>query len=165
MVIFEYEKIFYTIILSFFLTNFSYAKTLNWKFEKTSQENELINCINIVDVKSKRSIFESMSNMGLTNETPFVVRLQNNCSQQILGSYDIKFLDKDGFEVESWFSDFKLPRKGIQKQTFTVLLGPIKWSKIKKNRETLLEFRFDVPLDKELSKEIEALKKIIYGNN
>ena len=158
------KKIFYTIILSFFLTNFSYAKTLNWKFEKTSQENELINCINIVDVKSKRSIFESMSNMGLTNETPFVVRLQNNCSQQILGSYDIKFLDKDGFEVESWFSDFKLPRKGIQKQTFTVLLGPIKWSKIKKNRETLLEFRFDVPLDKELSKEIEALKKIIYGN-
>tara|TARA_Y100001958_G_C21186121_1_gene515168 strand:+ start:95 stop:577 length:483 start_codon:yes stop_codon:yes gene_type:complete len=159
------KKIFYTIILSFFLTNFSYAKTLNWKFEKTSQENELINCINIVDVKSKRSIFESMSNMGLTNETPFVVRLQNNCSQQILGSYDIKFLDKDGFEVESWFSDFKLPRKGIQKQTFKVLLGPIKWSKIKKNRETLLEFRFDVPLDKELSKEIEALKKIIYGNN
>ena len=159
------KKIFYTIILSFFLTNFSYAKTLNWKFENTSQENELINCINIVDVKSKRSIFESMSNMGLTNETPFVVRLQNNCSQQILGSYDIKFLDKDGFEVESWFSDFKLPRKGIQKQTFKVLLGPIKWSKIKKNRETLLEFRFDVPLDKELSKEIEALKKIIYGNN
>lgn len=159
------KKIFYTIILSFFLTNFSYAKTLNWKFEKTSQENELINCINIVDVKSKRSIFESMSNMGLTNETPFVVRLQNNCSEQIIGSYDIKFLDKDGFEVESWFSDFKLPRKGIQKQTFTVLLGPIKWSKIKKNRETLLEFRFDVPLDKELSKEIEALKKIIYGNN
>ena len=159
------KKIFYTIILSLFLTNFSYAKTLNWKFEKTSQENELINCINIVDVKSKRSIFESMSNMGLTNETPFVVRLQNNCSEQIIGSYDIKFLDKDGFEVESWFSDFKLPRKGIQKQTFTVLLGPIKWSKIKKNRETLLEFRFDVPLDKELSKEIEALKKIIYGNN
>ena len=159
------KKIFYTIILSFFLTNFSYAKTLNWKFEKTSQENELINCINIVDVKSKRSIFESMSNMGLTNETPFVVRLQNNCSQQILGSYDIKFLDKDGFEVESWFSDFKLPRKGIQKQTFKVLLGPIKWSKIKKNRETLLEFNFDIPLNKELSKEIEALKKLIYGNN
>ena len=158
-------RIFYALVISLFFTNFSYAKTLNWKFEKTSQENELINCINIVDIKSKRSIFESMSNMGLTNETPFVVRLQNNCSEQILGSYDIKFLDKDGFEVESWFSDFKLPRKGIQKQTFTVLLGPIKWSKIKKNRETLLEFRFDVPLDKELSKEIEALKKIIYGNN
>ena len=50
-------------------------------------------------------------------------------------------------------------------EEYKVLLGPIKWSKIKKNRETLLEFRFDVPLDKELSKEIEALKKIIYGNN
>jgi len=159
------KKIFYTIILSFFLTNFSYAKTLNWKFEKTSQENELINCIKIIDIKSKRSIFDSVSTMGLLNETPFVVRLQNNCSKQILGSYDIKFLDKEGFEVDKWFSDFKLPRKGIQKQTFKVLLGPIKWSKIKKNRETLLEFRFDVPLDKELSKEIEALKKIIYGNN
>ena len=159
------KKIFYTIILSFFLTNLSYAKTLNWKFEKTSQENELINCIKIIDIKSKRSIFDSVSTMGLLNETPFVVRLQNNCSKQILGSYDIKFLDKEGFEVDKWFSDFKLPRKGIQKQTFKVLLGPIKWSKIKKNRETLLEFRFDVPLDKELSKEIEALKKIIYGNN
>ena len=110
-------------------------------------------------------MFESLSNMGLTNETPFVVRLQNNCSEQILGSYDIKFLDKDGFEVKKWFADFKLPRKGIQKQSFTVLLGPIKWSKIKKNRETLLEFRFDISLDKELSKEIEELKKIIYGQN
>ena len=159
------KKIFYTIILSFFLTNFSYAKTLNWKFEKTSQENELINCIKIVDIKSKRSMFESLANMGLTNETPFVVRLQNNCSEQILGSYDIKFLDNDGFKVAAWFADFKLPRKGIQKQSFTVLLGPIKWSKIKKNRETLLEFRFDVSLGKELSKEIEELKKIIYGNN
>lgn len=159
------KKIFYVIVLSFFLTNFSNAKTLNWKFEKTSQENDLINCIKIIDIKSKRSMFESLSNMGLTNETPFVVRLQNNCSEQILGSYDIKFLDKDGFEVEKWFADFKLPRKGIQKQSFTVLLGPIKWSKIKKNRETLLEFRFDISLDKELSKEIEELKKIIYGQN
>jgi len=103
--------------------------------------------------------------MGLLNETPFIVRLQNNCSEQILGSYDIKFLDSDGFEVDNWFSDFKLPRKGIQEQTFKVLLGPIKWSKIKKNRDILLEFNFDIPLDKELSKEIEALKKVIYGNN
>ena len=141
------------------------AKTLKWNFEKSSQENELINCIKIIDIKSKRSLFESVANMGLTNETPFVVRLQNNCSEQIIGKYWIKFLDKDGFEVDHWFSDFKLPRKGIQKQTFTVLLGPIKWSKIKKNRETLLEFQFDIPLDKELSKEIEALKKIIYGQN
>ena len=68
-------------------------------------------------------------------------------------------------DLDKWFADFKLPRKGIQKQTFTVLLGPIKWSKIKKNRETLLEFNFDIPIDKELSKEIEALKKVIYGNN
>ena len=141
------------------------AKTLKWNFEKSSQENELINCIKIIDIKSKRSLFESVANMGLTNETPFVVRLQNNCSEQIIGKYYIKFLDRDGFEVDNWFSDFKLPRKGIQKQTFTVLLGPIKWSKIKKNRETLLEFQFDIPLDKELSKEIEALKKIIYGQN
>ena len=157
--------ILYTIILSFFLTNFSFAKKLNWKFEKTSQENELINCIKIIDVKSNRSVFDSVSTMGMTNETPFVVRLQNNCSEQIMGSYDIKFLDKDGFEVSKWFSDFKLPRKGIQKQTFRVLLGPIKWSKIKKNREVLLEFNFDVSLSKELSKEIEAIKKIIYGQD
>ena len=157
--------ILYTIILSFFLTNFSFAKKLNWKFEKTSQENELINCIKIIDVKSNRSVFDSVSTMGMTNETPFVVRLQNNCSEQIIGSYDIKFLDKDGFEVEKWFSDFKLPRKGIQKQTFRVLLGPIKWSKIKKNREVLLEFNFDISLSKELSKEIEAIKKIIYGQD
>ncbi len=159
------KKIFLFLIFSIFFTESVYAKTLKWNFEKSSQENELINCIKIIDIKSKRSLFESVANMGLTNETPFVVRLQNNCSEQIIGSYDIKFLDKDGFEVDKWFSDFKLPRKGIQKQTFKVLLGPIKWSKIKKNRETLLEFRFDIPLDQELSKEIEALKKIIYGQN
>ena len=159
------KKILLFLIFSIFLTESVYAETLKWNFEKSSQENELINCIKIIDIKSKRSLFESVANMGLTNETPFVVRLQNNCSEQIIGSYDIKFLDKDGFEVDKWFSDFKLPRKGIQKQTFKVLLGPIKWSKIKKNRETLLEFRFDIPLDQELSKEIEALKKIIYGQN
>lgn len=157
--------IIYFLFLSVLFTNYSFAKTLKWNFEKSSQESELINCIKIVDIKSKRSLFESLSNMGLSNETPFIVRLQNNCSEQILGSYDIKFLDVDGFVVDKWFADFKLPRKGIQKQTFTVLLGPIKWSKIKKNRETLLEFNFDIPIDKELSKEIEALKKVIYGNN
>jgi len=157
--------IIYSLFLSILFTNFSSAKTLKWNFEKSSQESELINCIKIVDIKSKRSLFESLSNMGLSNETPFIVRLQNNCSEQILGSYDIKFLDADGFVVDKWFANFKLPRKGIQKQTFTVLLGPIKWSKIKKNRETLLEFNFDIPIDKELSKEIEALKKVIYGNN
>ena len=159
------KLIIFSIILSVLFTNFSFAKTLKWNFEKSSQENELINCIKIIDIKSKRSIFDSVSTMGLLNETPFIVRLQNNCSEQIIGSYDIKFLDKDVFEVDKWFSDFKLPRKGIQKQTFKVLLGPIKWSKIKKNRETLLEFNFDIPLNKELSKEIEALKKLIYGNN
>jgi len=157
--------IIYSLFLSILFTNLSFAKTLKWNFEKSSQENELINCIKIVDIKSKRSLFESVSNMGLLNETPFIVRLQNNCSEQILGSYDIKFLDSDGFEVDNWFSDFKLPRKGIQEQTFKVLLGPIKWSKIKKNRDILLEFNFNIPLDKELSKEIEALKKVIYGNN
>ena len=157
--------IIYSLFLSILFTNFSSAKTLKWNFEKSSQESELINCIKIVDIKSKRSLFESLSNMGLSNETPFIVRLQNNCSEQILGSYDIKFLDADGFVVDKWFANFKLPRKGIQKQTFTVFLGPIKWSKIKKNRETLLEFNFDIPIDKELSKEIEALKKVIYGNN
>ena len=159
------KKIIYLLIISLFLTNASYAKTLKWKFEKTTQENKLINCVKIIDIKSKRSILESLSTMGLTNETPFVVRLQNNCSKQILGSYNIKFLDKDGFEVEKWFADFKLPRKGIQKQTFTVLLGPIKWSKIKKNRETLLEFSFDTPLSEILKGESEEIKKMIYGQN
>ena len=159
------KNFIFIIVFSVILSVNAHAKKLNWKFEKTSQENELINCIKIIDVKSNRSVFDSVSTMGMTNETPFVVRLQNNCSEQIIGSYDIKFLDKDGFEVEKWFSDFKLPRKGIQKQTFRVLLGPIKWSKIKKNREVLLEFNFDISLSKELSKEIEAIKKIIYGQD
>ena len=159
------KKIIYSLIIILFLTNTSYAKTLKWKFEKTSQENKLINCIKIIDVKSKRSMLDSISTMGMTNETPFVVRLQNNCSKQIIGSYDIKFLDKDGFEAAKWFADFKLPRKGIQKQTFKVLLGPIKWSKIKKNREVLLEFRFDTPLSEILKGESEEIKKMIYGQN
>ena len=78
----------YSLFLFILFTNFSFAKTLKWNFEKTSQENELINCVKIIDIKSKRSILDSMSTMGLTNDTPFVVRLQNNCSEQIpfLGS-------------------------------------------------------------------------------
>ena len=37
--------------------------------------------------------------------------------------------------------------------------------KIKKNRETLLEFSFDTPLSEILKGESEEIKKMIYGQN
>ncbi len=159
------------ILILFFIFSFlniqsANAKTQKWKFEAQSANADLIKCIKIVDVKSKRSALKTLSNMGLGSETGFIVRLQNNCTDEIVGTYKFKVLDKEGFIVEEkYFVDFRVGRKGISKQTFEIIIGTIAWSKIKKVRNALLEFDFEVAFDVEMKKEIEALKKIIYGQN
>ena len=72
-------------------------------------------------------------------ETPFIVRIQNNCKDEIKGSFKIKLLDSDGFMLEDWLEDFKIGRKGLTKVTFEMLLSSLKWKKVK---SVLLEFDF-----------------------
>lgn len=115
------------------------AKTVNWDFETQSTNFEKLECLKVIDVKSNRSALTALANMGMYTETPFIVRIQNNCKDEIEGSFTIKLLDKDGFMLEDWLENFKIGRKGLRKVSFEMLLSSLKWKKVK---SVLLEFDF-----------------------
>ena len=132
------KKIFLILffIFSFLNIQSANAKTVKWDFEVKSTE-ELIKCIKVVEVKSKRSALSSIIGMGIASETPTIVKMQNKCKYGIKGWFRIKLLDKDGFEHESWLEEFSIGRKGLTKNSFKFLTSPLKWKKIK---SALLEF-------------------------
>ena len=112
------------------------AKTVKWDFEVKSTE-ELIKCIKVVEVKSKRSRMSSIIGMGIISETPTIVKMQNKCKYGIKGWFRIKLLDKDGFQLESHLEEFSIGRKGLTKNSFEFLTSPLKWKKLK---SAVLEF-------------------------
>ena len=132
------KKIFLILffIFSFLNIQSANAKTVKWDFEVKSTE-ELIKCIKVVEVKSKRSRMSSIIGMGIISETPTIVKMQNKCKYGIKGWFRIKLLDKDGFELDSWLEEFNIGRKGLTKNSFKFLTSPLKWKKIK---SALLEF-------------------------
>ena len=132
------KKIFIIIFLTLITQNAN-AKTVKWDVESTSTNTKIFECLKVIDVKSKRSALAALSNMGMYTETPFIVRIQNNCKDEIKGSFKIKLLDSDGFMLEDWLEDFKIGRKGLTKVTFEMLLSSLKWKKVK---SVLLEFDF-----------------------
>ena len=132
------KKIFIIIFLTLITQNAN-AKTVKWDVESTSTDTKNFECLKVIDVKSKRSALAALSNMGMYTETPFIVRIQNNCKEEIKGSFKIKLLDSDGFMLEDWLEDFKIGRKGLTKVTFEMLLSSLKWKKVK---SVLLEFDF-----------------------
>ncbi len=132
------KKIFIIIFFSLITQNAN-AKTVKWDVESTSTNTKIFECLKVIDVKSKRSALAALSNMGMYTETPFIVRIQNNCKDEIKGSFKIKLLDSDGFMLEDWLEDFKIGRKGLTKVTFEMLLSSLKWKKVK---SVLLEFDF-----------------------
>ena len=132
------KKIFIIIFLTLITQNAN-AKTMKWDVESTSTNTKIFECLKVIDVKSKRSALAALSNMGMYTETPFIVRIQNNCKDEIKGSFKIKLLDSDGFMLEDWLEDFKIGRKGLTKVTFEMLLSSLKWKKVK---SVLLEFDF-----------------------
>lgn len=155
------KKIFLTILFTLVLSGSAFAKTQKWDFEVKSIDKDLINCIKVVDIKSKRNALSTLGNMGWS-DTGFIVRLQNNCSEQITGAYDFKMLDKDGFVVDDYFQEFRIGRKGISKQTFKIRMHTLSWSKVKKVTTAELDFKFDIEINDELKQQIE---KLIYGKN
>jgi len=113
------------------------AKTIKWDVEVQSNNTELLKCIKVVELKSKRSLLNSLSGMGIISETPTNLTLQNNCKDGIKGFADIKLLDSDGFMVDEWPESFSIGRKALSKKSFKFLTGPLKWKKVK---SALIEF-------------------------
>jgi len=129
-------------ILSFLITSLLVfqpvnAKTIKWDVEVQSNNAELLKCIKVVELKSKRSLLNSLSGMGIISETPTNLTLQNNCKDGIKGFADIKLLDSDGFMVDNWPESFSIGRKALSKKSFKFLTGPLKWKKVK---SALIEF-------------------------
>ncbi len=130
-------KILILVIFSFLNIQSVNAKTVKWDFEVKSTNTELIKCIKVLEVKSKRSMLSSITGMGIISSTPTIVKLQNNCKEGISGWFRIKLLDEDGFMIDDWLEDFSVGRKALTKNSFELLTSPLKWKKIK---SVLLEF-------------------------
>ena len=129
------------ILILFFIFSFlniqsANAKTVKWDFEVKSTE-ELIKCIKVLEVKSKRSLLSSITGMGIISPTPTIVKIQNKCNEGIKGWFRMKLLDKDGFMLDDILQEFSIGRKGLTKNSFEFLTSPLKWKKLK---SAVLEF-------------------------
>jgi len=156
------KKLLSIVVLSLLLSENIYAKTNSMEFDVESTDTNLINCIKVIDVKSKRSFLKTLGNLGIGSETGFIIRLQNNCSETLKGYLNFKLLDKEGFVVEDWSDiEFSVGRKGISKSTFKFLIGTIAWKKIE---SSLIGIEFDSSVGNTLEDEIKKLMDIVYGN-
>ena len=126
-------------ILSIFYSQSVNAKTINWKYEViSSQQNKLEECIKVVEIKGKPKGSDIMVNV-LYRNVPFLVKLQNKCKEGIKGSFVIKFLDEDEFLVEETTKDFSIGRKGLSKTSFKILFEP--YNQFKKVKSVSIEFQ------------------------
>jgi hypothetical protein len=130
------------IILSFLITSLLIfqpvnAKNIKWDVEVQSNDTELLKCIKVVELKSKRSLLNTLSGVGIISETPTNLTLQNNCKDGIKGFFTVKLLDGDGFMVDDYPDNFNIGRKALAKKSFEFLTGPLKWKKV---RSALIEF-------------------------
>ena len=128
-----------TLLFSFLNIQSANAKTINWKYEViSSQQNKLEECIKVVEIKGKPKGSDIMVNV-LYRNVPFLVKLQNKCKEGIKGSFVIKFLDEDEFLVEETTKDFSIGRKGLSKTSFKVMFQPFK--EFKKVKSVSIEFQ------------------------
>ncbi len=135
------KKIFLILffIFSFLNIQSANAKTINWKYEViSSQQNKLEECIKVIEIKGKPKTSDIMVNV-LYRNVPFLVKLQNKCKEGIKGSFVIKFLDEDEFLVEETTKDFSIGRKGLSKTSFKVMFQPFK--EFKKVKSVSIEFQ------------------------
>jgi|TARA_B100001093_G_C26405193_1_gene833043 hypothetical protein len=132
------KRPFLIIIISLILIQPVNAKTIKWDVEVQSTNADLLKCIKVVELKSKRSLLNSLAGAGIISQTPTNLTLQNNCKEGIKGLANVKLLDGDGFMVDDWPLQFNVQRKALSKSSFEFLTGPIKWKKIK---SALIEFK------------------------
>jgi len=128
-----------TLLFSFLNIQSANAKTINWKYEViSSQQNKLEECIKVIEIKGKPKTSDIMVNV-LYRNVPFLVKLQNKCKEGIKGLFVIKFLDEDEFLVEETTKDFSIGRKGLSKTSFKVMFQPFK--EFKKVKSVSIEFQ------------------------
>ena len=128
-----------TLLFSFLNIQSANAKTINWKYEViSSQQNKLEECIKVVEIKGKPKGSDILVNF-LHREVPFLVKLQNKCKEGIKGSFVIKFLDEDEFLVRETTEDFSIGRKGLSKTSFKILFEP--YNQFKKVKSVSIEFQ------------------------
>ena len=128
-----------TLLFSFLNIQSANAKTINWKYEViSSQQNKLEECIKVIEIKGKPKTSDIMVNV-LYRNVPFLVKLQNKCKEGIKGLFVIKFLDEDEFLVEETTKDFSIGRKGLGKTSFKVMFQPFK--EFKKVKSVSIEFQ------------------------
>lgn len=157
-------------IVSFlFLSQNVQAKVFKWDFEADSLNTETFKCIKVIDVKSNKSSLAALGNF-IASDVPFIIRIQNNCSDEVRGDFTLKLLDDGGFSIyQHYLQEFRIGRKGISKNSFQIYISHLKWRKVKSVR---LEFDFETELDKKVNKMIEdnidnmdkKTKSLIYGN-
>ena len=132
------------ILILFFIFSFlniqsANAKTVKWKYEViSSQQDKLEECIKVVEIKSKPKSSDILVNI-LFRDVPVLVKLQNKCKEGIKGSFEIKFLDKDEFLVRETTEDFSIGRKGLSKTSFKILFQP--YNQFKKVKSVSIEFQ------------------------
>jgi hypothetical protein len=128
-----------TLLFSFLNIQSANAKTINWKYEViSSQQNKLEECIKVVEIKGKPKGSDILVNF-LHREVPFLVKLQNKCKEGIKGSFKIKLLDEDEFLVRETTEDFSIGRKGLSKTSFKILFEP--YNQFKKVKSVSIEFQ------------------------
>ena len=128
-----------TLLFSFLNIQSANAKTINWKYEViSSQQNKLEECIKVVEIKGKPKGSDILVNF-LHREVPFLVKLQNKCKEGIKGSFKIKLLDEDEFLVRETTEDFSIGRKGLSKTSFKILFQP--YNQFKKVKSVSIEFQ------------------------
>ena len=131
--------IFLVFILSIFYSQSVNAKTIKWKYEViSSQQDKLEECIKVVEIKGKPKTSDILVNF-LHREVPVLVKLQNKCKEGIKGSFEIKFLDKDEFLMRERTEDFSIGRKGLSKTSFKILFQP--YNQFKKVKSVSIEFQ------------------------
>ena len=131
--------IFLVFILSIFYSQSVNAKTIKWKYEViSSQQDKLEECIKVVEIKSKPKSSDILVNV-LFRDVPVLVKLQNKCKEGIKGSFEIKFLDKDEFLMRERTEDFSIGRKGLSKTSFKILFKP--YNQFKKVKSVSIEFQ------------------------
>ena len=128
-----------TLLFSFLNIQSANAKTINWKYEViSSQQNKLEECIKVIEIKGKPKTSDIMVNV-LYRNVPFLVKLQNKCKEGIKGLFVIKFLDEDEFLVRETTEDFSIGRKGLSKTSFKILFEP--YNQFKKVKSVSIEFQ------------------------
>jgi len=126
-------------IFSFINIQSTKAKTVKWKYEiVSSQQDKLEECIKVVEIKAKPKTSDILVNF-LFRDVPVLVKLQNKCKEGIKGSFEIKFLDEDEFLIRKTTEDFSIGRKGVSKNSFKLLFKP--YNQFKKVKSVSIEFQ------------------------